>query len=87
MAEIYFVALKKLPVQAPSPGGVKFVTQISPLLNLFHYLIFFLFQFMLGILCALFGFLIFLSLLLTSIDKAMHSLGPKSGYILQVRYH
>jgi LMBR1 domain-containing protein 1 len=41
------------------------------------------FQFIVGSILALFGFLIFLSLLLTSIDKAINSLGPKSGYILQ----
>merc|ERR1712141_935310 len=41
------------------------------------------FQFIVGSILALFGFLIFLSLLLTSIDKDINSLGPKSGYILQ----
>jgi hypothetical protein len=42
------------------------------------------FQFVLGILCMLFGLLIFISLLLTSIDKAINSQGAQSGYILQV---
>lgn len=40
-------------------------------------------QMVFGILFGLFGFLIFISLLLTSVDKAMHSLGPRHGYILQ----
>ena len=40
------------------------------------------FQVIFGILFAVFGFLIFVSLLLTSVDKAMHSLGPLNGYVL-----
>ena len=38
------------------------------------------FQFILGAILALFGFLIFLSLLLTSIDKAINSLGKLKSY-------
>ena len=37
---------------------------------------------MFGAFFTLFGFLIFLSLLLTSVDKAMNSQGPKTGYVL-----
>ena len=40
------------------------------------------FQLVFGGLFVLLGFLIFLSLLLTSVDKALHSLGPRSGYFL-----
>ena len=41
------------------------------------------FQLMFGAFFTLFGFMIFLSLLLTSIDKAINSMGPKSGYVLK----
>ena len=37
---------------------------------------------MFGFLFASFGLLNFVSLLLTSVDKAMHSLGPSEGYVL-----
>lgn len=40
------------------------------------------FQFVFGVFFALFAALIFVSLLLTSVDKAMNSLGPKHGYVL-----
>lgn len=40
------------------------------------------FEFVFGILFLLFGLLIFVSLLLTSVDKALHSLGYKYGYAL-----
>jgi len=40
------------------------------------------FQLVFGAFFTLFGFLIFLSLLLTSIDKALNSYGPKTGYTL-----
>lgn len=40
------------------------------------------FQIILGILGAVFGFLIWLSLLLTNIDKLIHSMGFKIGYML-----
>lgn len=40
------------------------------------------FQIVFGLLFAIFGALIFISLLLTSIDKAMNSLGPMHGYIV-----
>ena len=39
-------------------------------------------QLVFGALFTLFGFLIVLSLLLTSVDKALNSLGPKTGYVL-----
>ncbi|GAB6029923.1 putative lysosomal cobalamin transporter [Chamberlinius hualienensis] len=38
-----------------------------------------------GVAMVLLGLLLFISLLLTNIDKAMHSLGPKSGYVLPTR--
>jgi hypothetical protein len=37
-----------------------------------------------GVLFSMFGFLVFLSLLLTNVDKAINSDGPFSGYSLQV---
>lgn len=40
------------------------------------------FEFVFGIFFLLFGLLIFVSLLLTSVDKALHSLGYKYGYAL-----
>ncbi|XP_077990655.1 putative lysosomal cobalamin transporter [Glandiceps talaboti] len=40
------------------------------------------FEVILGIVLSLLALLIMLSLLLTSIDKLLHSLGPKTGYIL-----
>lgn len=43
------------------------------------------FQALLGVAMTIFGMLIFVSLLLTNIDKAMHSLGPKMGYALPTR--
>jgi hypothetical protein len=42
------------------------------------------FQVVFGVLFAMFGFVIFLSLLLTNVDKAINSDGPFSGYSLQV---
>ncbi len=40
------------------------------------------FQFIFGVFFSVVGLLIFVSLLLTSIDKAIYSLGPKFGYVL-----
>jgi len=40
------------------------------------------FQLVFGAFFTLFGFMIFLSLLLTSVDKAINGLGPQSGYVL-----
>ena len=37
---------------------------------------------MFGIFFALLGLLIFISIMLTQVDKAMHSDGAKSGYVL-----
>ena len=42
------------------------------------------FQLVFGVLFSMFGFLIFLSLLLTNVDKALHSGGIYSGFTLQV---
>jgi len=41
------------------------------------------FEMFIGVIFSIFGFLIFLSLLLTNLDKALHSGGPYSGYTLQ----
>jgi len=41
------------------------------------------FQMIIGVIFSIFGFLIFLSLLLTNLDKALHSGGPFTGYTLQ----
>lgn len=41
------------------------------------------FQMIVGVMFGLLGLLIWISLLLTSIDKAMHSDGAKSGYVLK----
>jgi len=41
------------------------------------------FEMLLGVLFSSLGFLLFLSLLLTNIDKALHSGGPRTGYALQ----
>ena len=41
------------------------------------------FQLIFGLYFAILGLLIFVSILLTNIDKAMHSKGAKSGYILK----
>ena len=41
------------------------------------------FQFIFGIFFALLGLLIFVSILLTQIDRAMHSDGAKTGYLLK----
>lgn len=41
------------------------------------------FQMIIGVIFSIFGFLIFLSLLLTNMDKALHSGGPFTGYTLQ----
>ena len=43
------------------------------------------FEMLLGVLFSSLGFLLFLSLLLTNIDKALHSGGPCTGYALQVQ--
>lgn len=40
------------------------------------------FQFLFGVFFSIVGLLIFVSLLLTSIDKAAYSLGPKHGFVL-----
>ncbi|KAL8570663.1 hypothetical protein ACOMHN_039098 [Nucella lapillus] len=44
------------------------------------------FEVVLGLLFLLLGLLVFISLLLTNIDKAMHSLGYKIGYALPTRH-
>jgi len=41
------------------------------------------FQMFIGVIFSVLGFLIFLSLLLTNLDKALHSGGPFTGYTLQ----
>ena len=43
------------------------------------------FEVVLGSLLGLLAFLVWISLLLTNIDKALHSLGPKNGYALSER--
>jgi len=45
-------------------------------------LIFRPFQVVAGVIFSIFGFLVFISLLLSNIDKAMNSEGPKTGYTL-----
>ena len=40
------------------------------------------FQFLFGVFFSIVGLLIFVSLLLTSVDKAIYSLGPKHGFVL-----
>lgn len=40
-------------------------------------------QIVLGVLCALLGFLLWSSLLLANVDKAMHSMGFRLGYVLR----
>jgi hypothetical protein len=42
------------------------------------------FKVVFGVMFSMFGFLVFLSLLLTNVDKAINSDGPFSGYSLQV---
>ena len=39
-------------------------------------------QFLFGVFFSIVGLLIFVSLLLTSVDKAIYSLGPKHGFVL-----
>jgi len=41
------------------------------------------FEMLLGVTYSVLGFLLFLSLLLTNVDKALHSGGPRTGYALQ----
>merc|ERR1719336_1129341 len=41
------------------------------------------FELLIGVVFSIFGFLLFLSLLLTNLDKALHSGGPATGYALQ----
>jgi LMBR1 domain-containing protein 1 len=41
------------------------------------------FEMIIGVIFSIFGFLLFLSLLLTNLDKALHSGGPFTGYSLQ----
>merc|ERR550519_2971109 len=41
------------------------------------------FQMLTGVVFSILGFLVFLSLLLTNLDKALHSGGPFTGYTLQ----
>lgn len=44
------------------------------------------FEIIIGVVCFVMALLVFLSLLLTNIDKAMHSVGYKSGYALPKRH-
>ncbi|GFR80356.1 LMBR1 domain containing 1 [Elysia marginata] len=44
------------------------------------------FEIIVGVVCFLMALLVFLSLLMTNIDKAMHSVGYKSGYALPKRH-
>ncbi|XP_071965317.1 probable lysosomal cobalamin transporter [Antedon mediterranea] len=45
------------------------------------------FEITFGVLCCLAALLIFVSLFITSLDRAMHSLGVKTGYILPERHY
>ncbi|XP_063968000.1 probable lysosomal cobalamin transporter [Lytechinus pictus] len=44
------------------------------------------FEIVMGILLLLFSFLLITSLFMTSLDRALHSLGPRSGYVLTKRH-